>query len=135
MNNRALEIAQTHIRRMNPSLWNGTGKRPENFDSRIITYPIDTDIELDISFEQDDDGWVHLCEVRDKDSGELLEVMHGYGIDSPQNLADTIEDICHGKLADQSKSRSKQKAEFTKEKADMPHSKIRRFISWNKKKS
>lgn len=29
---------------------------------------------------------------------ELLNIMHGYGINSPQNLADTIEDICEGRL-------------------------------------
>ena len=51
MNERAVEIALKHIQKANPSLWNGSSKRPKDFDSRIITYPIDEDTELDVSFE------------------------------------------------------------------------------------
>jgi len=98
MSKRAAEIAQAHIQKANPTLWDGTGNRPADFDSRIATYPIDQDTELDISFEYEKgDGWLHLCELRDKHTGELLELLHGYGIDSPLNLSDTIEDICDGK--------------------------------------
>ena len=50
MNERAVEIAQKHIQQANPSLWNGSSERPKDFDSRIITYPVDEDTELDISF-------------------------------------------------------------------------------------
>ena len=99
MNERAISIAQEHIQQANPSLWNGLSEQPIDFDSRIITYPIDGDTELDISFEYEkEDGWLHFCELRDKQTGKLLDFLHGYGIDSPQNLADTIEDICYGRL-------------------------------------
>ena len=100
MNERAVEIAQKHIQQANPSLWNGSSERPKDFDSRIFTYSVDGGTELDISFEYEkEDGWLHLCELRDRHTGELLNIMHGYGIDSPQTLADTIEDICEGRLA------------------------------------
>ena len=100
MNERAIKIAQEHIQRTNPSLWNGLSERPIDFDSHIITYPIDEDTDMDISFEYEkEDGWLHLCELRCRHTGELLNIVHGYGIDSPQNLTDTIEDICEGRLA------------------------------------
>ena len=38
----------------------------------------------------------HCCEIVDKESGLMTEMLHGYGIDSYLNLADTIEDICQG---------------------------------------
>lgn len=107
MNERAVEIALKHIQKANPSLWNGSSERPKDFDSRILTYPIDEDTELDISFEYEKkDGWLHLCELRHRHTGELLNIMHGYGIDSPQNLTDTIEDICDGRLASNSNAPS-----------------------------
>lgn len=99
MSKRAIEIAEKHLQKANPSLWDGQNEAPADFDSRIATYPIDNEIELDISFEYDEeDGWLHLCELRDFTSEEILSIMHGYGINSPQNLADTIEDICAGRL-------------------------------------
>lgn len=99
MGKQAIEIAKKHIQRTNPSLWNGKDKRPADVDSRIVTYPINRDVELDISFEYEEgDGWLHLCELRDRKTEELVNIMHGYGINSPQNLADTIDDICGGRL-------------------------------------
>lgn len=100
MSKRAFEIANEHLQKANPSLWDGQGEAPADFDSRIATYPIDDEAELDISLERDEeDGWLHLCELRDRATEEMLDIMHGYGIDSPQNLADTIEDICAGRLS------------------------------------
>lgn len=58
---RAIEIAMKHLQQANPSMWNGQNERPADFDSRIGTYPINKDTELDISFEYEkDDGWLHL---------------------------------------------------------------------------
>lgn len=95
MSERAAEIAQKHIQHMNPSFWNGLNEPPTDFDSRAITYPIGEGVELRISFEYEiTDGWIHFCELRESDTGKLLNALHGYGIDSPQNLADTIEDTC-----------------------------------------
>lgn len=95
--NKAERIAKDFMCRMNPTNWNGKGKRPNSFDTRIVTYDIDSinGNELDISFDYlDEDGWTHYCELRDKESGELIIPLHGYGINSLQNLIDTIMDIC-----------------------------------------
>ena len=92
---KAMGIATAHLRKMNPSSWSGSGSQPDGFNPVICTYQINNDTELDVSFEKDPkDGWYHLCELRDRQSGELLEILSGYGIDSLQNLADTISDIC-----------------------------------------
>lgn len=94
MSKTAIEIAKAHLAYANPSSWDGTGNPPADFDSRIRTYRINACTELDISFEQErGDGWLHCCELRDTTTDDLLEILHGYGVDSPQNLADTIEDI------------------------------------------
>lgn len=64
----ARTIAEQHIRNMNPLLWNGNGKRPASFDTRICTYDIQSKNgnELDISFEIEEGNWIHYCELKDK---------------------------------------------------------------------
>lgn len=95
MDDKAIAIAKEHLRRMNPSLWDGTGDRPESFDPIILTHPVDDENELDISFEEDRPGqWIHLCELRDRESEELMEIMSGNGINSEEALAETIRAIC-----------------------------------------
>ena len=135
MDNQAMSIAQAHIQKMNPSLWDGTGNRSAEFDSRIVTYHIDRDTELDISFEREnEDGWLHLCELRDKHTGELLEMLHGYGIDSPLNLEETIAEICEGRLEPVPPA-PKQKVKQTKQQTNLLVKKLWRSFRWNKKKS
>lgn len=95
-NEKATKIAKDFLAKMNPSNWNGHGRKPKSFDTRIVTYNIDSinGNELDISFDHTEDGWTHYCELRDKESGELMIPLHGYGVDSIQNLINTIMDIC-----------------------------------------
>ena len=100
---KARRIAEDFLSRYNPTDWNGEGVRPKEFKAGMIeTYDIDSvnGNELDISFEYldedeaDTNGWTHYCELRDKETGDLMIPLHGYGIDSIQNLIDTIMDIC-----------------------------------------
>lgn len=90
---KSMDIAREHLRRMNPSNWNGKGDQPEDFNPKIATYDIDKYLILDISFEFEDGEWTHYCELRNRESENLLNALHGYGVDSPQNLADTIADV------------------------------------------
>lgn len=98
----AERIAKEFLNETNPDMWNGKDGKPNNFDTRIFTYDIQSanNNELDISLEYEENPetgkkeWTHYCELRDKDNGDLIEVQHGYGIDSVLNLADTILDIC-----------------------------------------
>lgn len=98
----AEKIAKEFLKEANPDMWNGIDGKPNNFDTRISTYDIHSvnSNELDISLEYEENPetgekeWTHYCELRDKDNGDLIEVQHGYGIDSVPNLTDTILDIC-----------------------------------------
>lgn len=99
---KARKIAEDFLAKMNPEMWDGKGEKPESFDTRIVTYDIGSkyDNELDISFEYleedegDISGWTHYCELRNIITEDLMIPLHGYGIDSVQNLVDTIMDIC-----------------------------------------
>lgn len=100
---KARKIAEDYIKEYNPTNWNGEWLQPEGFLCGMIkTYDIGSvnGNELDISFEyldedeSDTPGWTHYCELRDKETGDLMIPLHGYGIDSVQNLVDTIMDIC-----------------------------------------
>lgn len=96
------KIARHHLSKMNPDMWDGDGMEPKTFDSRIVTYQLSDGMELDISFEKDKNPdtkkneWEHYCELRYATNGDCLIPLHGYGIDSLQNLADTIDDVCSG---------------------------------------
>lgn len=94
----AIKIADEFLREMNPEMWGGQGERPSSFDTRIwVMKDISPDYpgeELNISFDYDDkDGWLHLVELVDTESNVAIDVLHGYGVDSPQNIADTISDL------------------------------------------
>lgn len=99
---KAEAIAKDFLANANPTNWNGRGRKPKSFDTRIYTYDIGSKNgnELDISFEyckkeeSDMAGWTHYCELRDITCGDVVVPLHGYGIDSLQNLIDTIMDVC-----------------------------------------
>lgn len=94
----AEHIAKDFINKMNPNKWDGAGEIPSEFDTRICTYDFGSPyVVLDISFDFDDDEneWCHYCEIVDRVDLELCEPLHGYGINSYLNLADTILDICN----------------------------------------
>lgn len=91
----ASEIAAEHFSRVNPSMWDGIGEPPADFNNHRITYSINRCTELDVSFEQDRAGnWKHCCKLRNTLTDNLLAVQYGPGISSPQRLTDTILEIC-----------------------------------------
>ena len=90
------EIAKAFLHEMNPTNWNGQGEIPAGFDTRTMEFITDMpDVLLDISFEfcMEDDGtfqWKHCCELVQESSDTIIERVYGYGINSVQNLTDTI---------------------------------------------
>ena len=91
------EIAKAFLHEMNPTNWNGQGEMPAEFDTRTLSFLTDMpDVRLEISFElcdsdnSDDFEWGHYCELVQESSNTTVECFHGYGIDSVQNIADTI---------------------------------------------
>lgn len=90
-------IANDFFKDMNHDFWNGNGKKPTSFDERIWEYELSEYDWLDISmYCNEDDEWVHCCEIVDKSSDTMTEMLTGYGIDSILNLVDTILDLCKG---------------------------------------
>ena len=92
---KAFKIAQEFMNDMNPTMWDGNGDVPSTFDDRCLGSDLSPDMRLDISFLYDnEDGWRHCCELVNVASNEMVEILTGYGIDSVQNLANAILDIC-----------------------------------------
>lgn len=98
----AEEAAKSFLQARNPSNWNGSGMRPKSFSEECCTYDFGSPyVVLDIYFEYDlQEGlWGHVCEIVDKESRdgtvEMRERLSGYGVDSFQNIVDTILDICN----------------------------------------
>ena len=93
------EIAKAFLHEMNPTNWDGQGGMPAEFDTRIMEFTTDMpDVLLDISFEifMEDDGtfqWEHYCELVQESSDTIVDCAHGYGINSVQNLTDTISQL------------------------------------------
>lgn len=92
---RAESMAKAFLAAANPSNWDGKGEKPKSLDLRVTSFrlPDAKNVRLDISIEQDEGEWCHYCEVVDITNNCALEVLHGYGIDSYLNLADTILDL------------------------------------------
>lgn len=93
-----IEIANAFIHEMNPSHWDGTGKTPSDFDCGELTFQTDNPnvfIVIKFGLYFDDYGydreWGHSCILVDGKQDVTIDCYHGYGIDSPQNIADTIE--------------------------------------------
>lgn len=116
----ASEIAAEHFSRVNPSMWDGVGEPPADFNNHRITYSINRCTELDVSFERDRTGnWKHCCKLRNTLTDNLLAVRYGPGISSPQKLTDTILEICKG-IGGMHMKYAQLKREFRKLKRSSP---------------
>lgn len=98
---KALKIANYFLKDMNPNMWDGK----ENIDPEQIH--LDTRIweernvidntALWINFEPSQYGWRTCIELIDdplRDDPFCLDETYVYGIDSPQNIAGGIMEIC-----------------------------------------
>lgn len=91
---KASMIANDFFKQMNPTFWNGEGNKPDTFDERIWESELSEYDDLNICLYDDGTDWVHCCEIVDKQSDTMTEMLTGYGIDSALNLVDTIMDLC-----------------------------------------
>lgn len=95
---RALQIANEFLHYMNPDMWNGKGFSPASFNEGIYE-PEDNlgGLHLEITFGELDEGEEDTCwytYVDLVDGGTTVEYLSCYGVDSPQNIADCIMDVC-----------------------------------------
>lgn len=96
---KAYKIASEFIQKHNPNMWDGKGEMDKDFSTDLETYYdiFEKDIYMVILFEIDaDEGvWSHFVKLYSKLGDEFIDGYHGYGIDSVQNMVDTILDICN----------------------------------------
>ena len=91
----AREIAEDFINTMNPSRWAGVGRKPDNFDTTIKTYHIDAipEYELDVSYDEDELGYVVMLEIRWADDGELIYVLNTQRVNSENAIEYSINSL------------------------------------------
>ena len=95
------EIAETFLDEANSGRWDGKGDCVTDFDTCIRMYEIGSEYEvLNIHFERIDGEWLHVCELIDIKTGECSAILSGYGIDSVENLTDTILDLIKTELGE-----------------------------------
>lgn len=91
------KIADEFIKKHNPNGWNGNGEPDKEFSTEMEVYYIfEEDVYMVILFEidMDEGNWSHFVKLYQKSDDQFIDGYHGYGLDSPQNLEDTIYDIC-----------------------------------------
>lgn len=92
---KATEIVSEYLKEMNPDMWNGNGNRPTSFDNRAWQYPLTNEVNLEITFvNNEEDGWGHYCDLVYESDNSSFDMLSGYGIDSVQNIIDTVLDLC-----------------------------------------
>lgn len=91
----AEKIVKDFFNQMNPEMWNGNGNRPTSFDDRAWQYPLTNEVNLEITFvNSEEDGWCHYCDLVYASGNSSFDMLSGYGIDSVQNIIDTVLDLC-----------------------------------------
>lgn len=101
---KAKQIANEFLKDMNPSLWDGHGDRPDDFNYMIWE---DTEslkdagmYSLQITFEEDerffngDLSWGTYVVILDTNSDEVVQYGSCYGIDCALDIANLIMEVC-----------------------------------------
>lgn len=92
---KATKIVTEFLKDMNPDMWNGNGNKPESFDEHSWQYALTDDVNLEITFvNNEEDGWCHYCDLVYASDNVSFDMLSGYGIDSVQNIIDTVLDLC-----------------------------------------
>ena len=70
---KAMEIAEDFLEKMNPDMWDGYGVKPPSFDDMIYEYPLTDEVRLEIVFIYDEeDGWHYCCDLVYRTSNESI---------------------------------------------------------------
>ena len=91
----AEKIVKNFFNQMNPDMWSGNGNRPISFDDRAWQDPLTNEVNLELTFvNNEEDGWCHYCDLVYESDNVSFDMLSGYGIDSVQNIIDTVLDLC-----------------------------------------
>lgn len=58
-------IVKEFYKQMNPDMWDGSGERPDSFDTHAWEYPLTDAVHLELAFgyDESDGGWKYFCDL------------------------------------------------------------------------
>lgn len=58
-------IVKEFYKQMNPDIWDGSGERPDSFDTHAWEYPLTDAVHLELAFgyDESDGGWKYFCDL------------------------------------------------------------------------
>lgn len=89
-------IVKEFYKQMNPDMWNGSGERPDSFDTHAWEYPLTDAVHLELAFgyDESDGGWKYFCDLVYSSDNSSFDMTSGHGIDSPQNMINSVMQLC-----------------------------------------
>lgn len=92
---KASKIVTDFFKDMNPDMWDGNGNKPKSFNECGWQYPLTDNVNLEITFVDDNKyGWHHCCDLVHTSDNSSFDMLSEYGIDSPQHIIDTVLALC-----------------------------------------
>lgn len=89
-------IVKEFYKQMNPDIWDGSGERPDSFDTHAWEYPLTDAVHLELAFgyDESDGGWKYFCDLVYSSDNSSFDMTSGHGIDSPQNIINSVMQLC-----------------------------------------
>lgn len=93
---RAASIVNSFCKEMNPDMWDGSGERPDTFDTHAWEYPLTDAIHLELAFgyDESDGGWKYFCDLVYSSDNSSFDMTSGYGINSPRSMTESVIQLC-----------------------------------------
>lgn len=95
-NIKATSIVNNFYEKMNPDMWDGSGERPNSFDTHAWEYPLTDTVHLELAFgyDESDGGWKYFCDLVYTADNSSFDMTSGHGINLPQNIINSVMQLC-----------------------------------------
>lgn len=89
-------IVKEFYKQMNPDMWDGSGERPDSFDTHAWEYPLTDAVHLELAFgyDESDGGWKYFCDLVHSSDNSSFDMTSGHEINSPQNMINSVMQLC-----------------------------------------
>lgn len=89
-------IVKEFYKQMNPDMWDGSGERPDSFDTHAWEYPLTDVVHLELAFgyDESDGGWKYFCDLVYSSDNSSFDMTSGHEINSPQNMINSVMQLC-----------------------------------------
>lgn len=89
-------IVKEFYKQMNPDMWDGSGERPDLFDTHAWEYPLTDAVHLELAFgyDESDGGWKYFCDLVYSSDNSSFDMTSGHEINSPQNMINSVMQLC-----------------------------------------